>query len=171
MLKERDAQVVSFKLVEMDYKYFDEVIDKLIDLEKLGILRFSIAHLEKLEDLKDWARFPNDFKYYLEKLGHVTISFEERYLMISTLVEGISDDEFEFFEEWVCDKTLRSNPNLLFVIRDVNSTFYAYHLDENPIKIYEYYYSDKCYNNIFEIIEEQVIATGEEWKKYYLNKS
>lgn len=155
----------------MNYKYFDEVLDKLFDLEKLGILRFSIDKIDDLEGLKDWHRFPNDFKYFLKKLGNVTISFEERYLMISTLVEEINEDEFEFFEDWVNDKSLRSNPNLLFVIRDVNSTFYAYHLNENPVQIYEYYYSNKSYNNIFEIIEEQVIATGEEWKKYYLNKS
>ncbi len=49
----------------MDYKYFDDVIEKIIDLKNQGIIEFSIDEIENIEELNLWNLFPEDFKYYL----------------------------------------------------------------------------------------------------------
>ncbi len=51
--------------INMDYKYFDDVIEKIIDLKNQGIIEFSIDEIENIEELNLWNLFPEDFKYYL----------------------------------------------------------------------------------------------------------
>lgn len=143
----------------MDYKYFDDVIEKIIDLKNQGIIEFSLDEIENIEGLNLWNLFPEDLKYYLNKLGLIEINMNG-YQMIATIV-----DDTEGSGYWLDDDPLKNDPTKLFVLRNVNAAHYAYHLDEFPAKIHEYCYSDSIYNNIFEIIEEQVIKPGEEWKR------
>ncbi len=145
----------------MDYKYFDGVIEKIIELKNQGIIEFSIDEIENIEELNLWNLFPEDFKYYLNKLGLIGISMNGCQL-ITTIVEEIESGEV--FWDWV-GESLKYDSSIIFVIRNVDAAHYAYHLSENPIKIHEYCFSDGIYNNIFEIIEEQVIKRAEEWKR------
>ena len=84
--------------------------------------------------------------------------------MIFTIIEELESDQV--FWDWISDDdTLKNDPSKLFIFRNVDSAHYAYHLDKYPVKIHEYCFSDRTYNNIFEIIEEQVIKPGEVWKR------
>lgn len=58
----------------MDYKYFDEVIEKTLVLKNQGIINFSNYKIDNIENLKLWNLFPEDFKYYLKNLGPIEIS-------------------------------------------------------------------------------------------------
>lgn len=149
----------------MDYKYFDEVLSKIRELEKLEILKISNSEIKNPENLKLWDSFPEDFKYYLIKLGKVDISLQDRYLLIGTMIEELDIFEFEFLQDWSEDPLLRYDAKKLFIVRNCDSAFYAYHLNENPAKIHEYCYSDRIYNNLFELLDEQVVKHGEEWKR------
>jgi hypothetical protein len=60
------------------------------------------------------------------------------------------------------NSSLRLASNKIFIARNVDSAFYAYHLNE--ITIHEYCFSNRIYKNIFELLDEQVVKPGNEWK-------
>ncbi len=111
-----------------------------------------------------YEEFPDDFKYFLRELGCIQISLEDSYLLYATMIEQINEDDFDFLDSWTENSSLRLDSNKIFIARNVDSAFYAYHLNEIPFKIHEYCFSNNTYNNIFELIDEQVVKPGNEWK-------
>ncbi len=89
---------------------------------------------------------------------------EERYLLVSIMIEELDNDEFDLLDSWTDNRTLRQDSNKIFIARNVDSAFYSYHMHENPVKIHEYCFSNRTYNNIFELLEEQVVKPGIDWK-------
>lgn len=148
----------------MDINYFDQVITEIYKLEKLGVIKINRCFNIDYEKLKLYEFFPDDFKYLLNQIGCVQISMEERYLLVSIMIEEIDQDDFDFLDLWTENSSLRLDSNKIFIARNVDSAFYAYHLKENPVKIHEYCFSDRTYNNIFELLEAQVVKPNIDWK-------
>ena len=156
------VQVVLFK--KMDLPYFNKIIKEIFNLEKLGvitIIRFTNYDYQKL---KLYNSFPDDFKYFLQKVGCVQISLEDRYLLIAIMIEEVDQDDFDFLDFWTENSSLRLDSNKIFIARNVDSAFYAYHINENPVKIHEYCFSDRTYNNIFELLDDIVIEGCKQYK-------
>jgi hypothetical protein len=148
----------------MDINYFDQVITEIYKLEKFGVIKINRCFNIDYEKLKLYEFFPDDFKYLLKQIGCVQISMEESYLLVSIMIEELDNDEFDLLDCWTDNRTLRQDSNKIFIARNVDSAFYSYHLNENPVKIHEYCFSNRTYNNIFELLEEQVVKPGIDWK-------
>ena len=155
-------QVVLYK--EMDTNYFDEIIKEILNLEKVGIIKIQKDNKIDYEKLKLYNLFPVDFKYFLKQIGCVQISLEDRYMLFAIMIEEINEDDFDFLDSWTENSTLRLDSNKIFIARNVDSAFYAYHLNETPYKIHEYCFSNKTYNSIFELLDDQVVKPGNEWR-------
>jgi hypothetical protein len=68
-------------------------------------------------------------------------------------------------DSWSENPILRKDLNKLFVARNVDSAFFAYHLNQNPMLLMEYFCHERKFSNVFELIEEEVIRVGEEMLK------
>jgi hypothetical protein len=147
----------------MDINYFDRIIKEIFKLEKLGVIKIGRCINIDYKKLKLYKSFPDDFKYFLKEVGCVQISKEDRYLQIAIMIEEIEQDDFDFLDSWTENSSLRLDSDKIFIARNVDSAFYAYHLKEIPIKLYEYCYSGRTYYNIFELLDEQVVKPGNEW--------
>jgi hypothetical protein len=85
-------------------------------------------------------------------------------MLFAIMIEEINEDDFDFLDSWTENSSLRLDSNKIFIARNVDSAFYAYHLNEFPLKIHEYCLSNRTYNNIFELLDEQVVKPSNEWK-------
>ena len=148
----------------MDTNYFDQIIKEIFKLEKVGIIKIRRDINIDYEKLNLYNLFPVDFKYLLKQVGCVQISLEDRYMLFALMIEEINEDDFDFLDAWTENRALRLDINKIFIARNVDSAFYAYHLNEIPFKIHEYCFSNQTYNNIFELLDEQVVKPGNEWK-------
>ena len=155
-------QVVLFE--EMDTNYFDEIIKEILKLEKVGIIKIQRGNSIVYEKLKLYNLFPVDFKYFLKQIGCVQFSLEDRYMLLAIMIEEINEDDFDFLDSWTENSSLRLDSNKIFIARNVDSAFYSYHLNETPYKIHEYCFSNKTYNSIFELLDDQVVKPGNEWR-------
>jgi len=156
------VQVVLFE--EMDTNYFDEIIKEILKLEKVGIIKIQRGNSIVYEKLKLYNLFPVDFKYFLKQIGCVQFSLEDRYMLLAIMIEEINEDDFDFLDSWTENSSLRLDSNKIFIARNVDSAFYSYHLNETPYKIHEYCFSNKTYNSIFELLDDQVVKPGNEWR-------
>lgn len=148
----------------MSYEYFDSVIHNLKVLKMQGLIDFESKVKLDFTKLKRYISFPDDLRYLLEQLGFVEFTKKDSYLLFGLMIEEIASDDFDYLDEWTENSELRLDVNKLFIGRNVDSAFYAYHLDEKPIKIHEYCFSERIYFNVFEILDEQIIKVCEDWK-------
>jgi hypothetical protein len=93
------VQVVLYKM-KMDYNYYDEIIKKVLELEKQNEIKITRSIDIQIEDLKTFNNFPKDIKYFLNKIGFVEISSQNNYSIISIMIEEIENSDFDFLDSW-----------------------------------------------------------------------
>lgn len=142
----------------MNHIYFDEIIDRVLKLEKKGIISLGSKTEFNYKELSNYKLFPDDFKYLLEKFGFCSFSMMDSYLLLSIMIEELDQEDFDFLDSWSENPMLRKDTNKVFVARNVESAFFAYNLDAKPIFLIEYCGNTNEYNNVFELIEREVVG-------------